>query len=158
VQQVGIKYYKLYLLVTLPLMKGFPETVCMLIVCILYLSFNISIIFKVFVICLLHTVISLFWSCILAEVSSGVQHVLHTWFTLNCIYKLHCTSKYSCMNVEFYACKIWSFQGCDYGECCLVGCDIGIYLPIFFEEPAVFIFMVGDVKCKNVRCLVLWWW
>jgi len=59
-------------------MKGLPETLCMLMVCLLYLSFNISVIFKVFVICLLHAVISLFCGCILDEVSSEVQHVLRT--------------------------------------------------------------------------------
>jgi hypothetical protein len=112
--------------------RGFQEVkvprLCMLIVCILYLSCNISITFEVFVICLPHAVISLFWCFIWDEVPSGAQHVLHMWFTLNCIYKLHCMSKYSCMNVEFYACHIWSFQGCDYGECCLVGYDVGRYL------------------------------
>jgi len=113
------------------LWRGFLK-LCVLKLCWLYLSFNISIIFRVFVICLQHVVVSLFWGCILDEVSSEVQHVLHVWFTLNCIYKLHCTSIYSCMTVEFYACQIWSFQDCDYLEHCLVGCDAGTYLLIFF--------------------------
>jgi len=27
----------------------------------------------------------------------------------------------------------------------------------FLKKPVVFIFTVGDVKCKNVRYVVLWW-
>jgi len=101
-QQFGVKYYKLYLLVTLPLMKRFPETVCMLMVCWLYLSLNISIVFNVFSsVCSMEWYHSfgLYFRLSIIRDTTCSTYVIY----INCIYKLRCTSKYSCMNVEFYA-------------------------------------------------------
>jgi len=57
------------------------------------------------------------------------------------------------MNVEFYACQIWSFQGCDNGEHCLVGRDAGTYLLIFFFCGTCCVHLHGG-RCKMQKCQI----